>query len=152
MCCGGCTRAGVTTCVGWVQAMDRAHRLGQRKAVTVYRLLTKGTLEEYIMNLQQFKKDVAGSVVNADNVAMDTMDTGAVLDLMSGSSLAHPSKSFAKKGSAPGLHGVTGATGVNPDQINSQEENGGLSREQQYDEYRIESFMDKRGRSRDQGK
>lgn len=142
----------MTVGVWHVQAMDRAHRLGQRKAVTVYRLLTKGTLEEYIMNLQQFKKDVAGSVVNADNVAMDTMDTGAVLDLMSGSSLAHHSKGPAKKGGVRGLHCGAGAAGVNPDQINSQEDNGGLSREQQYDEYRIESFMDKRGRGGDQGK
>ena len=123
-----------------MQAMDRAHRLGQRKAVTVYRLLTKGTLEEYIMNLQQFKKDVAGSVVNADNVAMDTMDTGAVLDLMSGSALTPATKGTSKKGNAPGLPGAT------PDQINTHEDSGGLSREQQYDEYRIESFMDKRGK------
>lgn len=32
-----------------LQAMDRAHRLGQKKVVNVYRLITKGTLEEKIM-------------------------------------------------------------------------------------------------------
>ena len=32
-----------------LQAMDRAHRLGQRRVVTVYRLITRGTLEEKIM-------------------------------------------------------------------------------------------------------
>lgn len=32
-----------------LQAMDRAHRLGQRKVVNVYRLITRGTLEEKIM-------------------------------------------------------------------------------------------------------
>ena len=32
--------------------MDRAHRLGQKRAVNVYRLLTRGTLEERIMGLQ----------------------------------------------------------------------------------------------------
>jgi len=32
-----------------LQAMDRAHRLGQRKTVNVYRLITRGTLEEKIM-------------------------------------------------------------------------------------------------------
>ena len=30
--------------------MDRAHRLGQTKQVTVYRLVTKGTIEEKILN------------------------------------------------------------------------------------------------------
>jgi len=32
-----------------LQAMDRAHRIGQKKVVNVYRLITKGTLEERIM-------------------------------------------------------------------------------------------------------
>jgi len=32
-----------------LQAMDRAHRLGQKKVVNVYRLVTRGTLEEKIM-------------------------------------------------------------------------------------------------------
>jgi hypothetical protein len=32
-----------------LQAMDRAHRLGQKRVVNVYRLITKGTLEEKIM-------------------------------------------------------------------------------------------------------
>lgn len=65
--------------------MDRAHRLGQKRVVTVYRLLMRDTLEERIMSLQQFKKDVAGAVVNTDNVATATMDTSGVMDLMAGS-------------------------------------------------------------------
>lgn len=32
-----------------LQAMDRAHRIGQKKVVNVYRLITKGTLEDKIM-------------------------------------------------------------------------------------------------------
>ena len=32
-----------------LQAMDGAHRIGQKRVVNVYRLITKGTLEEKIM-------------------------------------------------------------------------------------------------------
>ncbi len=64
-----------------LQAMDRAHRLGQKRSVNVYRLLVKETLEESIMSLQRFKLDVAAAVVNADNMSMKEMDTGSLLDL-----------------------------------------------------------------------
>jgi TATA-binding protein-associated factor len=64
-----------------MQAMDRAHRLGQKKVVNVYRLITKNTLEEKIMGLQRFKLNVAGSVVNQENKGTDSMDTDQILDL-----------------------------------------------------------------------
>ena len=64
-----------------LQAMDRAHRLGQRRTVNVYRVLTRGTLEEKIMGLQRFKLDVAAAVVNSDNVSLNAMDTSKLLDL-----------------------------------------------------------------------
>lgn len=38
--------------------MDRAHRLGQTRQVTVYRLITKGTIDERIIQLARVKKDV----------------------------------------------------------------------------------------------
>jgi len=71
-----------------LQAMDRAHRLGQTRCVNVYRLLTRDTLEERIMSLQRFKLDVANSVVTADNVSMASMDTGALLELFTGDKAA----------------------------------------------------------------
>ncbi|WFD35991.1 Putative DNA helicase ino80 [Malassezia cuniculi] len=45
------------------QAMDRAHRLGQTKQVTVYRLITKGTIDERIVKLARNKKEVQDIVV-----------------------------------------------------------------------------------------
>ena len=64
-----------------LQAMDRAHRLGQKKVVNVYRLITKNTLEAKIMGLQRFKLNVANSVVNQQNAGMDSMETEQILDL-----------------------------------------------------------------------
>lgn len=63
------------------QAMDRAHRIGQKRVVNVYRLITKDTLEEKIMGLQRFKQRIADSIVNEDNVSMQTMDTNQLVDL-----------------------------------------------------------------------
>ncbi|MES2089723.1 MAG: DEAD/DEAH box helicase, partial [Pseudomonadota bacterium] len=45
------------------QASGRAHRMGQQRPVTVYRLVSKGTLEERIVALHQNKRDLADSVL-----------------------------------------------------------------------------------------
>ncbi|KAF9923701.1 TATA-binding protein-associated factor mot1 [Linnemannia zychae] len=64
-----------------LQAMDRAHRLGQKKVVNVYRLITKGTLEEKIMGLQKFKLNIANTVINQQNSGIQSMGTDQILDL-----------------------------------------------------------------------
>ena len=40
------------------QATDRAHRIGQTRVVTSYKLITRGTVEEKILTLQQKKRDL----------------------------------------------------------------------------------------------
>ncbi|MFN5834634.1 MAG: DEAD/DEAH box helicase, partial [Akkermansiaceae bacterium] len=44
------------------QATDRAHRIGQTKPVTVFRLLTRNTVEEKVVRLQTSKKALADSL------------------------------------------------------------------------------------------
>lgn len=43
--------------------MDRAHRVGQTKQVTVYRLIARGTIEERIVKLARAKKDVSALTI-----------------------------------------------------------------------------------------
>ena len=81
-----------------LQAMDRAHRLGQKKVVNVYRLITKGTLEEKIMGLQRFKLNIASSVVTQQNAGLGSMNTGEVLDLFKVSSEPVPKASAGQSG------------------------------------------------------
>lgn len=66
-----------------LQAMDRAHRIGQKKVVNVYRLITRRSLEEKIMGLQKFKLLTANTVVGVNNSSMETMATENLLDLFS---------------------------------------------------------------------
>ena len=55
------------------QAMDRAHRIGQKKVVNVYRMITRATIEEKIMSLQKFKLHTARTVISSDNSDIGSM-------------------------------------------------------------------------------
>ena len=48
------------------QAADRAYRIGQNKTVTVYRLISKGTIEEKVLERQEKKRQVAEDVIGED--------------------------------------------------------------------------------------
>ena len=49
------------------QAIDRAHRIGQTRRVFAYRLITRDTVEEKVLELQSTKRDLADAIINADN-------------------------------------------------------------------------------------
>ncbi len=51
------------------QAMGRAHRIGQQRPVTVYRLVMKGSIEERIVDLHHDKRALAESVLSGDETA-----------------------------------------------------------------------------------
>lgn len=60
------------------QAADRTHRIGQDKVVTVFKLVTRGTIEERILELQERKKHLAESVLSGEGTA-DTAITRETL-------------------------------------------------------------------------
>ena len=49
------------------QATDRAHRIGQKNVVNVYKLITKGTIEENIIRLQEKKRELADNILGGKN-------------------------------------------------------------------------------------
>ncbi len=48
------------------QAVDRAHRIGQTKAVFAFRLIARDTVEEKVLELQDSKRTLARDIINAD--------------------------------------------------------------------------------------
>ena len=48
------------------QATDRAHRIGQKNTVEVIKLITKGTIEEKILKLQEKKKILSDKLIEND--------------------------------------------------------------------------------------
>ncbi len=51
------------------QASDRAHRFGQQRPVTVYRLVTRNTIEEKIVRLHAEKRDLADSLLEGTDAS-----------------------------------------------------------------------------------
>jgi len=63
------------------QAIDRAHRIGQTNRVFAYRLITRDTVEEKVLELQSTKRDLADAIINADNSVIRNI-TGEDLRLL----------------------------------------------------------------------
>ncbi|MCX7082750.1 MAG: DEAD/DEAH box helicase [Methylococcales bacterium] len=51
------------------QASDRAHRMGQKRPVTIYRLVAKDTIEDKIVELHKHKRDLANSLLEGGEVS-----------------------------------------------------------------------------------
>jgi len=63
------------------QASDRAHRIGQKRPVTVYRLVAKDTIEEKIVKLHEQKRDLADSLLSGSD-ASGKMSANELLKLI----------------------------------------------------------------------
>jgi len=55
------------------QAIDRAHRIGQTRNVFAYRMITKGTVEEKVLELQNTKRQLADAIITADNSVLSML-------------------------------------------------------------------------------
>lgn len=63
------------------QASDRAHRIGQQRPVTVYRFITKGTVEEKISRMHHEKRELSESLLSGAEVA-SKMSVDEIIDLL----------------------------------------------------------------------
>ncbi|HET8987793.1 MAG TPA: DEAD/DEAH box helicase [Humibacillus sp.] len=64
------------------QAIDRAHRIGQSRPVTVYRLVSAGTIEEKVVALQERKRDLFQRVVDDGGSLSGAITSDDVRDLL----------------------------------------------------------------------
>ena len=67
------------------QATGRAHRIGQRHDVSVFKLIVEGTIEERILKMQEAKRDLAESVLAGEGVKSALLTREDILALLGSS-------------------------------------------------------------------
>ena len=65
------------------QATDRAHRIGQKNTVNVYKLITKDTIEENIVKLQEKKYALADQILSGEDMGSGSFTREEILELIS---------------------------------------------------------------------
>ena len=65
------------------QATDRAHRIGQEKQVSVFKLITKNTIEENILKLQESKKNLAEQIITEGTISLGSLTREDLLEILS---------------------------------------------------------------------
>ena len=64
------------------QATDRAHRIGQSKVVTSYKLITRDTVEEKILQLQNRKREIIQSTISGEQEFAETLNWDEIQELL----------------------------------------------------------------------
>ena len=65
------------------QATDRAHRIGQKNTVNVYKLIAKDTIEENIVKLQEKKHALADQILSGEDMGSGSFTREEILELIS---------------------------------------------------------------------
>lgn len=64
------------------QATDRAHRIGQKHSVKIYKMVTEDSIEERIIALQQKKAELADIILQNDQIADATMSKDDLIKIL----------------------------------------------------------------------
>jgi len=64
------------------QATDRAHRIGQKNVVTAYKLISRGTVEEKILNLQRKKREIIDAAIENEEPLMEGLTMEEIRGLL----------------------------------------------------------------------
>ena len=65
------------------QATDRAHRIGQKRTVYSVKLVTKGTVEDKVVELQKRKQGIIDATLTTDEQVMQKLSWEDVQELLS---------------------------------------------------------------------
>ena len=64
------------------QATDRAHRIGQKNNVTIYKMIAQNTIEEKIIEMQQKKAALANSILSGNELANAVINKETLLNIL----------------------------------------------------------------------
>lgn len=64
------------------QATDRAHRIGQKNQVVVFRLIAQNTIEEKILHLQEKKQEMASQILSGEGISATAMTREELLEIL----------------------------------------------------------------------